>query len=180
MISSVAWGVILVILGLALIVRTLFGISIPLLRIALGLLLTYAGIGLLSGPNGSANQQDKITITFAKDTIAVKKPKNSYDTIMGFSTIDLTNICLKETGQTVIDMHTIMGNTIVLLDPNVPTEITAQATVGNVQFPQNKAINFGIRTYKTHGDHLEPKLAINAQVVLGNLEIHSNEEQQTN
>ncbi len=116
MISSVAWGIILIILGLALIVRTLFGISIPLLRIALGLLLTYAGIGLLSGPNGSANQQDKMTITFAKDTITVTKPKKSYDTIMGFSTIDLTNLILEDTGKTVIDIHTIMGNTIILLE----------------------------------------------------------------
>ena len=173
MISSVAWGIILIILGLALIVRTLFGISIPLLRIALGLLLTYAGIGLLSGPNGSANQQDKMTITFAKDTITVTKPKKSYDTIMGFSTIDLTNLILEDTGKTVIDIHTIMGNTIILLNPEIPTEITAQATVGNVQFPHNKAINFGIRTYKTHGDQVETKLVINAQVILGNLEIQS-------
>ena len=171
MISSVAWGVILIILGLALVIRTLFGISIPLLRIGLGLLLTYAGLGLLFGPNGGMDQQDKVTVTFAKDTVTVIDPKRSYDTVLGYSTIDLTNANLDPNEKTTIDMNTIMGNTILLLSPSIPTEIRAQATVGNVQFPHDKAINFGIRSYKTHDDHIETQLAINAQVILGNLEI---------
>ena len=47
--SEVFWGIFLIIIGLIIVVKVVFGINIPLMRIILALLLIYIGVSYLTG-----------------------------------------------------------------------------------------------------------------------------------
>ena len=53
--SSVIWGSLLILFGLSIVIKELFGINVPVFRLALAGFLIYLGICMLSGFNGSCN-----------------------------------------------------------------------------------------------------------------------------
>lgn len=166
MISSMIWGVALILLGLSLIIKTIFGISIPFLRILIGILFLYAGISLITGLDSYSNKQVR-TIIFKKDELQVQYPYRSYNILFANGIIDLS--LLQLTQATTIDINVLFGLGVIRVSSKIPTAIYAESFVGGLQLPDETIINWGKKRYFIGADKHSALLHLNAKAVFGNL-----------
>ncbi len=166
MISSMIWGVALILLGLSLIIKTIFGISIPFLRILIGILFLYAGISLITGMDSYANKQVR-TILFKKEVLTVQQPYRSYNVLFANGTIDLSSLNLVK--PVTIDINVLFGLVVIKLSPLIPTTIHAESFVGGLQLPDESIINWGKKRYSFGADKRSALLNLNAKAVFGNM-----------
>lgn len=166
MISSMIWGVALILLGLSLIIKTIFGISIPFLRILIGILFLYAGISLITGIDSYSNKQIR-TVIFKKEQLNTQYLYRSYNILFANGIIDLSS--LQPTEPTTIDVNVLFGLGIIKLSSKVPTAIYAESFVGGLQLPDETIINWGKKRYFIGANKHSATLSLNAKAVFGNL-----------
>jgi hypothetical protein len=166
MINSMMWGILLIILGLSLIVKTVFGISIPFIRMALGGLFVYAGITLITGMSSYSNKQTR-TVMFKQETVHAQKQYKSYNILFGNGIIDLSRVAPKQL--TKIEINVLFGLGVVKLSAHTATKIIAESFLGGLQLPDESVINWGKKQYTFSGTNARPLLEIHAKAIFGNL-----------
>ncbi len=167
--GSLIWGILLVLLGAELIVKGVFGINIPVFRIAFGFFLIYTGISFLT--NNGTNSGKKKVISFGKQTITVTKPQKKYQITFGEGILDFSSLEIKE--RTKINITISFGSGIIKINPNIPTKVIAESVFGSARFPDDTQISFGKYTYSTGPADQEPLLEIRAKVTFGSLVIQT-------
>lgn len=160
------WGAFLIVIGLAFIIKALFGITIPIFRIAFGALLVYGGICLIIKPFTRSYTAGH-TILFQTQHMKATKDIDSYNTVFGQSTIDLSSYTPKK--PVTVTINTIFGRTTLLTNPRVPTTIISNAAFSQASFPNGDTVTFGERTYTTNQE--QPLITIRAHVVFGALSV---------
>jgi len=180
MIGVNIWGIGFIILGALILINAFFGFNIPIFRILLALLLVYAGVSMLVSPpqtkvhvshSYSHSSSGLRQATFSKRNFKDEKLAGNYQIVFGQGTIDLREHKIET--PTSMDITVTFGSATLQLDPNVPTIVTANASFGKVEFPDNSQVSMGSHIYRTHGVDVEPILKIQAQVTFGNLEIEN-------
>ena len=87
--ASLFFGTLLILWGISLIIEAIFGISLPIIKVAFAFLLIYAGILLIKGLYPSENQK---TIFFGSEKI--NTIYSQYKIVLGEGVIDLRDIKL--------------------------------------------------------------------------------------
>lgn len=178
MVDVSIWGIIFITLGVLILIKAFFGIDIPIFRIVLALALLYMGISLLINPprsrvfishSGTKHSQQAM---FSKRNFKHEEIAENYQITFGQSTIDLRAANVDK--PTTTDINISFGSATLRLNPEIPTLITANASFGKVEFPDDTQITMGNYTYRTHPHDTEPLLNIRANVSFGALEIESN------
>lgn len=176
MITMNIWGIIFIALGILILIKTIFGIDIPIFRILIALAFLYVGILLLINPPQSkvfishSNTHSQQTV-FGKRNFTHGELAANYQITFGQSTIDLRAIKLDKPAST--DINISFGSATLRLNPEIPTLITANASFGKVAFPDDTEITMGNHTYRSHPHEVEPLLNIRANISFGSLEIES-------
>ncbi len=168
--SGIFWGVLIVIVGILVLIRVIFGVHIPIFSLIIGLLLIYFGVRIITGM--SCCRREK-TVVFEEKHIEGASASGKYDVIFGKSMIDLTRVELKE-GVARIDVNTVFGSSVIKIDPAMPIKIRATSVFGSVRLPDGNTTAFGDYTYKTDSlQQVETKdyLLIKLDVVFGSSEI---------
>ena len=136
--TELFWGGLLMLLGISMIIKTIFHIDIPIMRTALAILLIYAGFSIITGIG--SNKKNRQTIAFEQETIIPEKVDNYYSIMFGKGVIDLTHVKnLDETQK--VKINTLFGESIIKINPKIPTIIHVQATFGNAKFPDGTSIS---------------------------------------
>ncbi|MGB8468246.1 MAG: hypothetical protein WCE21_04505 [Candidatus Babeliales bacterium] len=163
MTSSIIWGTVLILIGLSLIMKALFGIDIPFVRLALAGMFIYLGVTMITEKpllkknkwqchwnNNTADEPNcrTIDVTLAKRII---EPREYND-------------------MQRVRINTVFGKTILKLDPAIPTKITAKIISGSATFPDGNMVSFGEVVYFTHPGVAE-QLVIETKTIFGALEI---------
>ncbi len=155
------WGLFFILIGLALIIKFVFDLDIPVLRIALALFLILFGIRLLIrnrwefGPSG--NPQN---IIFRETTIRGKNLSESeYNVIFGQAVFDLTDIDSTSLPKT-LKINTIFGFTVVKAKEDLPLKISGDAVFAGAKLSAGNETVFGefsytSRAYHPGKDHLQ-------------------------
>ena len=158
---TLLWGSLLIIFGIQLIAQALFGINLPLLRVALGFVIIYWGLSIISGDHCYFfwNKTHK-NITFMHDT---------HNVIFGTQYIDLSKINLDK--PKTITLNAIFGTARLKLNDDIPTRINANTTFGTIILPDRSANTNGAYVYHTHGYQTPPLLTINANATFGTIVI---------
>lgn len=189
------WGTFLILFGLSIIASVLFGISIPIVRIFLGLLLLYIGVQVISGNSkkrawhcGARCHRTSRECNTCCGTCNIHVDERAlnadsmpleYSTVFGSARIDLSDLTvelLKKQGvTTVISINTIFGKTELKLNKQVPVRIIGKSAFSKTSFPDNTMITFGTHTYLSHDPAEIPLVLIQANTVFGALEIETNE-----
>lgn len=167
--SGVFWGVLLILLGVSLLLKILFNISIPIFRIAFALLLIYLGIKILLGGHGI--EKRKNTVLFNDARIEYSDAFDEYNVVFGKGVIDLSNISL---GNRTIEVkvNTVFGEGAIKINPTLPTEILVNSAFAGARMPDGNTISFGNYTYKSKNfKEGENHLKITSNVVFGSLKI---------
>ena len=170
--SGIFWGSILILLGLSVIVRIVFHIHVPLVRIVFALVLIYFGIRVLvggswckwSGSNGS-------TVLFSEVKTELSHNSTEYNIIFGKGVVNLADASFAEKGKRV-KVNTIFGASEIRVSPAVPALVRVSSAFAGARMPDGNIISFGQYVYKTKAYSDTAKaLVVDATVVFGGLEI---------
>jgi predicted membrane protein len=169
--AGLFWGVILIVIGLSLILRIFFDISV--FRIVFACVLIFIGIKLLIGRRIFAPLSDENQVFFGERIYKSMPHNNSeYNTIFSKTTYDFREFDTLNEANSKINFNTVFGNTEVLLPKNLNVKIKADAVFASAKLPDGNTIAFGTGNYSTENFESAPsKLTIEANVVFGNLEL---------
>ncbi len=170
--SGIFWGLVLVALGVAVIIKVLFHIDIPVFRIVFAMVLIYFGLKLLVGGCGRGySHTSQESVVFNEGTLSAEESRDEYSVVFGKGTIDLTGLKAKDKN-TNIRVSTVFGASTLKLDPAVPAVVNVSAAFGSAHIPDGTTTSFGHYTYKTKAyKEGKPYLAVMANVVFGEMTI---------
>jgi predicted membrane protein len=169
--AGIFWGSILIVLGVSLILRIFFDISV--FRIIIAFLLIFIGIKLLIGRKIFNSSYDENQVLFSERVFKTAPRNNSdYNTIFSKTTYDLREMDSLKDFRTKISFNTVFGDTEILLPQNINVQVKADAVFGSAKLPNGNAIAFGSTIYNSQNFNASShQLIIEANVVFGNIEI---------
>ena len=163
--SSLFWGTILIIWGISILIKALFGIDIPVLSTLLALGLLYLGFSLLTGNTACTVKRGGYT-THTNYSHYQESGFHKETIVFGEKTIDFTNMSPNQDTATQEYVIT-MASATFKINPAIPTSINVQTVMGRAQFPNNTEISVGSYHYTNSTE--KPVLHIKATVVMGSL-----------
>ncbi|MGB4640371.1 MAG: hypothetical protein WBH95_10405 [Caldicoprobacterales bacterium] len=159
------WGILLIGIGILLILKYQFKLNISMPRIIIGVLFIAMGVSALMGGFVVKNRSDMF---FSDGKVEIVDPEKEYNVVFGNMVIDLSTISIDELRDN-IQINTIFGNTLIKINPEIPTVIKISSAFGSGNTPDGSTIVFGDHTYRT-GEGT-PALVIEANVVFGKIDI---------
>jgi predicted membrane protein len=169
--TAAFWGVIIVLIGLSIILREVFHINIPFVRIVFGILLIYWGIKIISG--GFGRKWDRHSAVSNEAKMVYDDDQKDYDIVFGRGTIDLFKMQTPIQNKK-IDISVVFGNGLLILNDSIPIKVKMTAVFGSAEAPDKSANGFGETTYTTSAyNENGPHILIDATTVFGKTEIQS-------
>ncbi|MCK4345403.1 MAG: hypothetical protein KAX05_08960 [Bacteroidales bacterium] len=173
--SGLFFGLFLILLGFALIIKYVFDLDIPVVRILIALLLVFIGIRMLLGKSVFQRiHVNKNDVIFSESRFEGKDMnKNEYNVIFGKSVFDLRDLDSIKLHRT-IEFNTIFGATLVKINQELPVKIIAEGVFGSARLPGRTTAVFGKTEYTTKTfDPEKEYLLIKADVVFGDFELRT-------
>ena len=173
--SGLFFGLFLILLGFALIIKYVFDLDIPVVRILIALLFVFIGIRMLLGKSVFQRiHVDKNDVIFSESRYDGKDMnKNEYNVIFGKSVFDLRDLDSIQPHRT-IEFNTIFGATLVKINQELPVRIIAEGVFGSARLPGRTTAVFGKTEYTTKTfDPEKEYLLIKADVVFGEFELRT-------
>lgn len=166
--SGFFWGLLLVLLGLSIISKTIFGFTIPFIRIIFAVYLLYIGFMLLLGAMG---YNTNVFYPFSCNKSKVKHishNKTSYSVVFSEGTIDLSDIVITQQ-PTTIEISTVFGRSTLLLNPTIPTQLSVNNVFSHSILPdETEFAAMGEKTIAFGPQNQTPALIIKANIVFSN------------
>ena len=168
--SGLFWGVLLIVIGIIVIIKIVFKIEIPVIRIAFALILIFLGIRVLLG-HGTFSQKKESNILFGESRFE-DDGREEYNVVFGKGIFDLSRTAVG--GTRTIKYSTVFGASVIILDPDTPLIVRADSAFAGASFPDGSTVAFGSYTYRSRTyDESKPHLVLKADVVFGGLEIRN-------
>ncbi|MGD2035042.1 MAG: LiaF-related protein [Bacteroidales bacterium] len=169
--AGLFWGIILIAIGLSIIFKVIFGISI--FRIVIAAALILLGIIILIGKPVFHSDKDGNDVVFGERTFQSSHIKTSeYNTIFSKSIYDFRDSDSLSPGTTKLKFNTVFGNTDIVLPGNIPLQVKADAVFSSAGLPDGSSVAFGSANYKSQGyDSSSSRLYIEVSVVFGGVDI---------
>ena len=162
-----------IIIGVDIILKFLFKISLPLFKIFFALFFIYMGLSILLGRNmfGSKNcRWQEASDMFGEFTSSYSErvlEKENISVIFGSKSVDLTGMKIKE-GRAYIKADCVFGQLKIKLDPQMPVRIYGSSAFGQVTLPDNNKSVFGSNKYESENlDTGKPYLELEVSAVFG-------------
>lgn len=168
------WGLFLIFIGLALIIKYVFNLDIPVVKLIIALFLIFIGLKLLFGrtkfyPTGNTGDTD---IIFNETRLKGKKISGAeYNVIFGKLILDLRDFEESDLPGR-LKINTIFGATEILINNDLPVHVKVEAVFSGAKLPNGNTVAFGDSEYTTSSyDSSAKSLKIKSDVVFGGLEI---------
>ena len=169
--SGVFWGAVIVIFGLSLILREVFHINFPLLRVLFGLILIYWGVRVIA--DGFTNRTRTHQAVLSNDAVTYDGWQHEYNTMFGNSTVDFFKID-SPTEDKRCEVNAIFGQTTIIVNDNIPMKIKMDAAFGQVAAPGKSVAGFGEAVYTTSAYSPDkPAIHLKADAVFGRIAIET-------
>lgn len=172
--SGMFWGILLIVIGVSLILKIIFHIDFPIFKIVVAFVLIYLGVRILIGPSFKVCSKHKTenTVVFGNTRFENFEMNKEYNVVFGKGEYDFSNFTLDSVVVTRLDMHTVFGNSRLILPPLLPVKIEIDAAFSGVTLPNGNTASFGNSVYTSkYFDESKPYLHIKADVVFGSMEI---------
>lgn len=165
--SQVFWGIFLILLGVSFILKVLFHLDIPVIRLFISFILIYMGLRVLTG--GFGWERNHRNIIFNDYQFKVKAD-GDYNIIFGQGVVDLTGY--EVDANTRIKINVIFGSGLVKLDPAQPLKIKVDAAFAGAKMPDGNMISFGEYSYQTPAVQKDqPYGKVEVSVVFGEIQL---------
>ncbi len=168
--SGLFWGILIILIGASIIVRVVFKIDFPLLRIIFALFLITIGVTLLV--TGIIQRTHRSNVIFTEANMKYSEMNNEYNIIFGKGDVDLTTVALKKRDRH-IEINTIFADGKLILNPKTPAVVRIESVFAAARTPNGAITSFGNSVYKTpaYKDKSPHALRVTANVVFGQLTI---------
>ena len=171
--GSLFWGMVLIIIGLSLIIKVIFHIEFPVMKVLFAFFFIYLGIKLLVGNWGThvfrAGPDD---IVFGQANFVHEKtiPKEQ-NIIFGSGSIDFRKLDMNALPAEV-EINSVFGGCEILLKKEFPVKIKVDAAFAGVSLPNGNNTILGSAFYQSPTyDETKPYLTIKASAVFSGLKI---------
>ncbi len=167
--AGLFWGIILIVIGLSIIFRIIFGISI--FRVVIAVIFILIGLKILIGRPFIHYEEGENNVIFRERRyVNVPVDGMEYNTIFGKAVYDFRDITALSNQRTKITFNTVFGSTEVLLSPSLPVKIKTDAVFSAASMPNGNSAAFGSTRYSSvNVSDSASVLEIEAHVVFGGL-----------
>jgi hypothetical protein len=169
--NDLFWGIVLIVVGLSIILKFAFDISI--VRIVLSVAFILIGIKILIGKpvvrqNGSENQ----VIFGERNYSSAPVHGAEYNTVFGKGVYDFREIRTLPEHRTKVKFNTIFAGSEIILPHDLPFRIKADAVFGTAIMPNGNTVSFGNIKYENQAENSDTSmLIIDVSVVFGSMVI---------
>jgi len=165
------WGVVLIVIGLSIIFKVFFDISI--LRIVIAIIIILFGIKVLIGKPRIFTHCNKDQVVFGERIFrAGSVEQTEYNTVFGKSVYDFRNIKNLKPGRNKIEVNTVFGSTEIIISDTIAVKIKADAVFAAASMPNGNSVAFGTINYDSDSVvNASSYLYIEANVVFGDLKV---------
>lgn len=173
MTSGLIWGIIIIFIGLSIIIKVVFNVNFPILKILIGLFFIYLGLKIIFDiPNLGSFGKSGNNVMFGERRINhLSGNNNNFNVMFGKTTLDLRDIELKYR-VTKVELNTIFGGSEIILNKNTPVKIKLDAAFGGANLPDRNIGGFGTSIYTSDNlNENENYLYIKGSVIFGGLDI---------
>lgn len=168
--SAIFWGSIIILFGLSILIKEIFGINIPIFKILIGLFFIFLGIKFIVGGFNFGKSEKDGQIIFSEGKTYYNENERDYNIIFGRGEIDLTNLP-KPDGIEKIEVNVVFGNGVLFLNKETSYSVKSSAAFGSVSDNQNKSSAFGESSSYSSNFDSENYYLIESNAVFGNLKI---------
>lgn len=169
--AGLFWGIILIVIGLSVIFKVIFDVSI--FRIVLAIAFILIGVKLLIGKPIFHREGKNDHVVFGERSFSSNPVHGSdYNTVFGKTVYDFREMDTLIDRKTKITFNTVFGSTEVLLPPDLPVVVKTEAVFSSVRMPNGNTIAFGDANYVSKvAEPDSSTLFIEANVVFGGFDI---------
>lgn len=171
--AGIFWGVLLIVIGIALVIRVVFNVEFPVFRIIFAVFLIFLGIRLLVGGSWFAYDSGDQDVLFGerKFMITGQEEKAEYNVIFGHGIYDFTKVDLSS-GSRRYKIGTVFGGSNIIISRDMPVRVHADAIFAGAELPDNNTAIFGSTSFSlgTPSD-TSNLLEIKVDVVFGGVQV---------
>jgi hypothetical protein len=164
------WGIFLIMIGFVLLIRVIFNIEFPVLKILTGLFVVLLGLKIMFGnfnlwPLKTGDNE----FIFTSAKIESSELQRSYQLVFSEGTFSLGD--LRITGEKrKLKINSVFSGSTVYLPPDAPVNINVDAVFASVKMPGVNSPVIGRGNYSTEGfDPDLPHLDIVINIVFGSI-----------
>jgi hypothetical protein len=168
------WGILVVLIGVAIIVNVVFGMHLPIFQVALGLCIIALGLRILLGgwwtwPKVHAPEEE--VVLHQRTVTGLPAGGGKYTAVFGKLVLDLRGLQLQE-ARTHLQVDAVFSSVEIWVSPDLPLKVAGNAAFGAVELPANSAEGFGETTYASPAFRPDAKhLEITANAVFAGIEV---------
>ncbi len=165
------WGIVIVLIGLSIILREVFHVHIPFVKIIFGLLFIYWGVKMIVG--GFSRSTSGNSAVFGQADMQFDSKHDDYDIVFGNGTIDLFKM-EAPTQNKKVEVSVVFGNGTLIINDSIPMKIEMNSVFG-ASVLEDKRINALGKTYNTTSAYKDgqPYVLLETNVVFGRLVIQT-------
>ena len=166
------WGAMLLLLGVALIIKVVFNVDFPIFKVLIGVFFILMGLKFLFGRvltfEGNMGPHETI---FNERTFDRPEKGKEYSVVFGKGVYDFTDVDLSE-GTFHAKVSTVFGGSIIKIRRDMPVKIDADAVFSGAEMPDGNTASFGSTYYKSESyDPDSAYLHIKIDVVFGGVQV---------
>jgi predicted membrane protein len=170
--AGVFWGALLILIGLALILRFVFNVDFPIVKVLVAMFFIYLGIRILFGSFGMFKfETGPDDVIFSEKEFVRPEHNKEYNIIFGKGNFDFRDVDISD-GNVNVKIGTVFGASEIRIDRDMPVRIVADAVFAGAELPDGNTAVFGSSSYESpsyiaDSNHLKIKL----DVVFGGAEV---------
>lgn len=169
--TGVFWGVVIILFGLSILLREVFHVNIPFVKILFGLILIYWGVRMITG--GFGKNRNSNSSVLGDSEMQYDSRHDDYDIVFGSGTVDLFKMETPVKNRK-IEVSVVFGNGTVIINDSIPMKIEMNSVFGSSVI-EDKRFNALGKTYNTTSAYVEgqPYVLLETNSVFGRLTIQS-------
>ena len=170
--AGLFWGALLLVLGIALIIKVVFNVDFPVFKILVGVFFIFIGLKILFGrvliPEGKIGPDETI---FSERVYDSPEDGKEYNVIFGKGVYDFTQTDLSK-GNVRVEINTVFGGTVIKVREDMPYKIEADAVFAGAELPGGNTAVFGSSKYSSDNFRSDSAaLYIKIGVVFGGVQV---------
>ena len=165
------WGLILIVIGISIIFKVVWGVSI--MRIVIAIVFILIGVKILVGKS-SLNIRSGGNDAIFNDKYVTEFPltDTEFNTVFGKSVFDFSEAATPTDKSLYLEFNTVFGDTELILPPGLPVKVKAEAVFGSAKLPNDNTAVFGSADYVSeHDSSVTNFVNIKTSAVFGNIVI---------
>jgi hypothetical protein len=170
--AAIFWGSILIIIGIALLIKVVFNVDFPIFKILVAFFFFFVGIRILLGSFGVFNfHTGPNDVFFGEREYSAPYEHSEYNVVFSKGVFDFRDVDLSN-GTQNYKISTVFGGSQIRIVDTMPVRINADAVFAGAELPDGNTAVFGNSSYTSKSYNPDSAhLFIKVDVVFGGVQV---------